>query len=170
MYILVFHFWLIFFTSLTTQNMEDLFTGLFSICICMCAKSLQLCMTLCDSVNCSLPSSAARGILQARVLGWAAISVSIYNLYISSLVRCLLKFCPPPPFFFLSYFFLNMEFKRVFFILDSNFYQIHIMEIFSSSVVYLLVFLRVFFTELKILILMKSDLSRLFIMDQGCCI
>ena len=38
----------------------------------MCAKSLQLCSTLCDPVDCSLPGSPVRGILQARILEWVA--------------------------------------------------------------------------------------------------
>ena len=32
------------------------------------AKSLQLCLTLCDPMDCSLPGSSVRGILQARIL------------------------------------------------------------------------------------------------------
>ena len=35
---------------------------------CMCAKSLQLCLTLCDPMDCGLPGSSAHGILQARIL------------------------------------------------------------------------------------------------------
>ena len=38
------------------------------------AKSLQLCPTLCDPINGSLPGSAVPGILQARTLEWVAIS------------------------------------------------------------------------------------------------
>ena len=34
----------------------------------------QLCPTLCDPVNCSPPGSSVHGILQARILEWAAIS------------------------------------------------------------------------------------------------
>ena len=34
----------------------------------MCAKSLQLCLTLCDPMNCSPPGSSVHGILQARTL------------------------------------------------------------------------------------------------------
>ena len=34
------------------------------------AKFLQLCATLCDSMDCSRPGSSARGILQARILEW----------------------------------------------------------------------------------------------------
>ena len=44
--------------------------------ICMHAKSLQLCPTLCDSVACSPPGSSVQEILQARILEWAAISFS----------------------------------------------------------------------------------------------
>ena len=36
----------------------------------------QLCPTLCDPVDCSLPDSSVRGILQARILEWVAISFS----------------------------------------------------------------------------------------------
>ena len=41
---------------------------------CMCAQSLQSCLTLCDPVNCSLPGFSGHGILQARTLEWVAIS------------------------------------------------------------------------------------------------
>ena len=40
------------------------------------AKSLQLCPTLCDPIDGSPPGSAIPGILQARTLGWVAISFS----------------------------------------------------------------------------------------------
>ena len=40
------------------------------------AKSLQLCPTLCDPIDGSLPASPDPGILQARTLEWAALSVS----------------------------------------------------------------------------------------------
>ena len=36
----------------------------------------QSCLTLCNPVDCSLPDSLVRGILQARVLEWAAIPFS----------------------------------------------------------------------------------------------
>ena len=42
----------------------------------MCGKSLQLCLTLCDPMDCSPPVSSAHGILQARILEWVAISFS----------------------------------------------------------------------------------------------
>ena len=39
----------------------------------MCAKLLQLCLTLCDPMACSPPGSSVHGILQARILEWVAI-------------------------------------------------------------------------------------------------
>ena len=40
------------------------------------AASLQLCPTLCDSIDGSPPSSFVPGILQARILEWVAVSFS----------------------------------------------------------------------------------------------
>ena len=40
------------------------------------AKSLQLCLTLCDPIDGSPPGSAIPGILQAKTLEWVAISFS----------------------------------------------------------------------------------------------
>ena len=37
-----------------------------------CAKLLQSCLTLCDPMDCSLPGSSDHGILQTRILEWAA--------------------------------------------------------------------------------------------------
>ena len=39
-------------------------------------KSFQSCLILCNSVDCSLPGSSVRGILQARILEWVVISSS----------------------------------------------------------------------------------------------
>ena len=36
----------------------------------------QLCPTLCDPMDCSLPGSSVHGIFQAKVLEWVAISFS----------------------------------------------------------------------------------------------
>ena len=36
----------------------------------------QLCLTLCDPMDCTLPGSCVHGILQARILEWIAISFS----------------------------------------------------------------------------------------------
>ena len=44
---------------------------------CMHAWSVsQLCLTLCDTLDCSLPRSPVHGIFQARILEWVAISSS----------------------------------------------------------------------------------------------
>ena len=40
--------------------------------VCLCAKSLQLCPTLFDPVECNLPGSSLHGVLQARLLEWVA--------------------------------------------------------------------------------------------------
>ena len=40
------------------------------------AKSLQLCLTLCDPIDSSSPGSPVPGILQIRTLEWVAISFS----------------------------------------------------------------------------------------------
>ena len=40
------------------------------------AKSLQLCPTLCDTIDSSPPGSPVPGILQARTPEWAAIAFS----------------------------------------------------------------------------------------------
>ena len=37
----------------------------------------QLCLTLCDPMDCSLPGSSVHGIFQARVLEWGAIAFSV---------------------------------------------------------------------------------------------
>ena len=48
----------------------------FGIFSCMCAQSLQSCLTLCDTMDCSSAGSPVYGILQARILEWVAISFS----------------------------------------------------------------------------------------------
>ena len=47
------------------------------ICWRAAAKSLQLCPTLCDPMDCSLPGFSVHGIHQARTLEWVAISFSL---------------------------------------------------------------------------------------------
>ena len=43
---------------------------------CVCAQSLQSCLTLYDPMNCSPPGSSVHGILQARILEWVAMPLS----------------------------------------------------------------------------------------------
>ena len=45
-------------------------------CACMNAKSLQLCQTLCEPMDCSPPGSSVHVILQARTLEWVAMPSS----------------------------------------------------------------------------------------------
>ena len=40
------------------------------------SEIVQLCLTLCDPMDCSLPGFSIHGIFQARVLEWVAISFS----------------------------------------------------------------------------------------------
>ena len=40
----------------------------------------QLCLTLSDPMDCSLPGSSIHGIFQARVLEWGAIAFSLNKL------------------------------------------------------------------------------------------
>ena len=55
----------------------------------MHAKSLQLCLTLCNPMDCGPPGSSVHGILQARILGWVAISFSTTStIYIQYLNMC----------------------------------------------------------------------------------
>ena len=42
---------------------------------CLCSVA-QLCLTLCDPMDCSPPGSSVHGISQARIIEWVAISFS----------------------------------------------------------------------------------------------
>ena len=44
--------------------------------VCLRAKSLKSCPTLCDPLDCSSPDSSVHRILQARILEWVAIPSS----------------------------------------------------------------------------------------------
>ena len=54
-------------TSLNSPSVVQLWI----ICFCLVTKS---CLTLCDSMDCSLPGSSVHGISQARILEWIVIS------------------------------------------------------------------------------------------------
>ena len=51
-------------------------TRLFNTPMRAACASAQSCPTLCDRVDCSPPGSSVRGILQARILEWVAVSFS----------------------------------------------------------------------------------------------
>ena len=55
--------------NINTQKTE---TNILKKCLCMHAKSLQLCLTLCNPVDYSPPGSFVHGFLQARILEWVA--------------------------------------------------------------------------------------------------
>ena len=40
--------------------------------VCICAKLLQSCLTLCNPMGCNPPGSSVHGIFQAKILGWVA--------------------------------------------------------------------------------------------------
>ena len=44
--------------------------------VCMCVKSLQSCLTLCNPMDCSLPGPSVHESLQARILEWVAVPSS----------------------------------------------------------------------------------------------
>ena len=44
--------------------------------VCACELSLQLCVTLGDTMDCSPPGSSLPGVLQARILEWVAMPFS----------------------------------------------------------------------------------------------
>ena len=56
---------LVFFTRIVQCNT-----------LCVHAKLLQLCPTLCNPVDSSTPGSSDHGLLQARILQWVAILFS----------------------------------------------------------------------------------------------
>ena len=47
-----------------------------SVCVSVCVLVAQLCLILCDPMDCSLPGSSVCGILQARILEWVAMPSS----------------------------------------------------------------------------------------------
>ena len=49
---------------------------LYHLSYCVCTKSLQLCLTLCDPVGCGPPGFSVCGILQATSLEWVAMASS----------------------------------------------------------------------------------------------
>ena len=49
---------------------------LFHVCVCVCVLVAQSCLTLCDPMHCSQAGSSIRGIFQARIGEWVAISFS----------------------------------------------------------------------------------------------
>ena len=63
---------LLYLCTLATSVLEDLSKFFLRLHECVRAKSLQLCPTLCNPMDCSPPGSSVHGILQARTLEWVA--------------------------------------------------------------------------------------------------
>ena len=61
-------------TVVLSRVRNDSYMSLQRTKACVHAKSLQLCPTLCDPMDYSLPGSSVHGILSARKLEWGAIS------------------------------------------------------------------------------------------------
>ena len=58
--------WVLFCLPLLNELPE------FPVCVAV-GKSLQLCPSLCDPMDCRPPGSPVRGILQARILEWVGV-------------------------------------------------------------------------------------------------
>ena len=61
---------------LTNLSQDALYFSFISLITHCCCSVAQLCLTVCDPMDYSLPRSSIHGILQARVLEWVAISFS----------------------------------------------------------------------------------------------
>ena len=66
--------WLAVFSFWNKEN-KNFQPDLFRI-VCVCAKSLQSWLTLCDPMDCSPPGSSLHRISQARILEWVATAPS----------------------------------------------------------------------------------------------
>ena len=71
---------LFWFVSANISDVEYLFMGFIFSCASWpsvkWSEVAQLCLTLCDPMDYSLPGSSIHGIFQARILEWGAISLS----------------------------------------------------------------------------------------------
>ena len=48
------------------------------VCVCVCVLVTQLCLTLCNPMDCNSLGSSVHGILQARILEWVTILQGIF--------------------------------------------------------------------------------------------
>ena len=53
------------------------------VCACVCVLVAQLCLTLCDPMDCGLPGSSVHGILQARMLEPVAVFFSREGIFLT---------------------------------------------------------------------------------------
>ena len=66
--------------SKTSLNIWKFMVHVFLNVAAAAAKSLQSCLTLCDTTDSSPPGSPVPGIFKARTLEWVAIAFSILNV------------------------------------------------------------------------------------------
>ena len=66
----------LFYKSVISKEENADLSHFNAICLCVSAKSLQSCPTLCDPMECCLPDSSVHGILQARILESASMPSS----------------------------------------------------------------------------------------------
>ena len=59
------------------------------VCVCVCTKSLQLCHTLCNPMDHSLPGSSNHGILQVRILEWVTMPSSRVFSWLRNYESCI---------------------------------------------------------------------------------
>ena len=59
-----------------TKDVQDLYPDSYKIPLSVYVLVAQLCLTLCDPMDCSQPSSSIHGALQARILEWVAVLFS----------------------------------------------------------------------------------------------
>ena len=84
--------------------------------ICVCSVT-QLCLTLWNSMDCSLPGSSVHGIFQARILEWVAISFSRLHML------CQIQSTTwKREWFFKTYFFLKYSLVYMLSSVDANVY------------------------------------------------
>ena len=62
-------------TIFITAVKSELFLEKYDVCVCVCSVT-QLCPSVCDPMDCSLPGSSVHGIYQARLLEWVAMPSS----------------------------------------------------------------------------------------------
>ena len=62
-------------TIFITAVKSELFLEKYDVCVCVCSVT-QLCPSVCDRMDCSLPGSSVHGIYQARLLEWVAMPSS----------------------------------------------------------------------------------------------
>ena len=60
----------------TTLKLSKVINKYLKVKVLVSELTIQLCLTLCDPMDGSLPGSSVHGILQARILEWLAIPFS----------------------------------------------------------------------------------------------